>query len=369
VNEDKANRYHRLRRRVSVSGAGLVAGWLVLLLISGLSVSLRDAAAAAASGSFVLTVIYYSLVVAMLTEAVKLPVAYYQGLILERRYGLSAQTVPEWGLDRARTGSVVVVLAAMGALMVCSLLRWSPVYWWLVASMCFVTVLVFLVRIGPVLLFPTFYRLKPVQRTELCLRIAYLAERTGAGELGVFECQFGHQARQANAMLAGIGRTRRVLLSDTLLADYSDDEVEVMLAHEIAHHVHHDIWKAIGLAAVLIVFGFYLTDLALDVGVGHFGLLDVGYIAGLPLLVLVGGAVSLVLMPLANALSRAHELRADKYALEITGNSEAFMSAIKRLAAQNLAEERPSRLVEILFYSHPPVAARLEAARAWSSGR
>ena len=142
-----------------------------------------------------------------------------------------------------------------------------------------------------------------------------------------------------------------------------------MLAHELAHHVHHDIWKAIALDAGLIVVGFYLSDLALGAAVGHFGLLSVDDIAGLPLLVLTGGTASLALVPLANTLSRAHERRADRYALKMTGNPKAFISAMRRLAVQNLAEEQPSKLVEILLCSHPPVAARLEAARAWTVGR
>jgi STE24 endopeptidase len=154
------------------------------------------------------------------------------------------------------------------------------------------------------------------------------------------------------------------------LTKYSDAEIEVVLAHELAHHVHHDIWKAIALETILMTLGFYLADRALDRAVGHFGLAAKADVAGLPLLVLAGGAVSLVLLPLANAVSRAHERRADRYALETTRNAAAFVSAMKRLAAQNLAEEQPSRLVEVLFYSHPPINARIEAARAWeSSGR
>ena len=369
MNEDKASRYHRLRRRASVSGAALAAVWLLLLLVTGWSASLRDVAAAAAGHAFVSTIVCYVVLVALLTEALQLPVAFYEGVILERRYGLSAQTAGGWWLDRLKTGGVAVVLAVLAALVAWSLLRWSATYWWLVASGCFVAILVLLVQIGPVLLLPMFYTLKPVRRPALGLRIARLAERAGTGVLGVFEWPLGNQTRRANAVLAGIGRTRRILLSDTLLAEHSDDEIEVVLAHELAHHVHHDIWKAMALDAGLIVVGFYLADLALRAAVGHFGLSSVDDIAGVPLLVLTGGAVSLALVPVANALSRAHERRADRYALTMTGNPKAFTSAMRRLAVQNLAEERPSRLVEVLFCSHPPVAERLEAARAWEAGR
>ena len=369
MNEDKATRYHRLRRRVSLSGTTVAAAWLLLLLLTGWSASLRDVATSVARQSFVLTLVCYVALVAVLTEAVRLPLAFYEGVILERRYQLSTQTTDRWWLDRLKAGGLTLVLAMGGALVVWSLLRWNQQYWWLVASLCFVCFLVLLAQVGPVLLLPAFYTCKPLQRPTLGARLVRLAERAGAQVLGVFEWQLGDRTRRANAALAGMGRTRRILLSDTLLAEHSDDEIEVVLAHELAHHVHHDIWKAIALEAVLILLGLYVADLALGAAVGRFGLAGKDDIAGLPLLVLAGGAVSVALLPLANALSRAHERRADQYALEMTGNAQAFTSAMRRLAMQNLAEERPSRLVEVLFYSHPPVAARLEAARTWESGR
>lgn len=369
MNEDKASRYHRLRRRASVSGAVVAAAWLLLLLAMGWSATLRDAAGRAAGYAFLPTVLYYVVLVAALTEIVQAPVAFYQGVILERRYGLSGQTAARWWVDRLKVGGVAVVVATVCALIVWSLLRWSPTHWWVAASLVFAVVLLCLVQIGPVFLLPAFYTLKPLRRPALGLRIAQLADRAGAGPLGVFEWQLGRQERKANAVLAGLGQTRRVLLSDTLLAEHSDDEIEVVLAHELAHHVHHDIWKAIALDATLIALGFYVADRALRASVGRFGVTSLDDIAGLPLLVLAGGMVSLALVPLANAMSRAHERRADRYALAMTGNPEAFISAMRRLARQNLAEERPSKIVEILFYSHPPVAARLEAARAWASSR
>jgi hypothetical protein len=141
----------------------------------------------------------------------------------------------------------------------------------------------------------------------------------------------------------------------------------VILAHELAHHVHHDIWKGIALETALLALGFYLTDRILELSAGRFGLTGKDDVAALPLLLIAAGVVSIGLLPLVNGLSRSHERRADRYALDMTGNAAAFISAMKRLGAQNLAEERPSRIVELIFYSHPPLAARVEAARAWRS--
>jgi STE24 endopeptidase len=194
-----------------------------------------------------------------------------------------------------------------------------------------------------------------------------LAERAGARVMGVFEWRLSDRTRKANAALTGIGRTRRIILSDTLLAEHSDDEIEVILAHELAHHVFHDIWSGLALETGLITSGFFLADRILSLLSTSFGLQGKADVAAMPLLVLAAGAVSLALLPLFNAFSRSHERRADRYALEMTRNVPAFVSAMKRLAAQNLAEDQPSRLVEILFYTHPPIGARVTAARDWAA--
>jgi STE24 endopeptidase len=148
-----------------------------------------------------------------------------------------------------------------------------------------------------------------------------------------------------------------------MLADYSEDEIEVVLAHELAHHVHGDIWKGLIFESGLILAGFFASAHVLRAWVGWMGLSGPGDVAGLPLLLLTAGAVSLVMVPAAHAMSRRYERNADQFALKLTRNPAAFISAMRRLAAQNLAEEHPSKLVEWLFYSHPPIRERVAAAQ------
>ena len=367
ANEDKATRYHRLRRRASLLGTTLAALLLVVLVVTGWSGTLRDTARSLAGDSFFFTVLCYVVLLALLSEAIQLPLAFYQGVTLERRYELSTQTTAAWWRDHFKAGGLALVFGLVAALIVCSLLRWAPAYWWLIAAATFSAILIVLAQLAPVLLFPLFYEFKPLDRPSLVQRLVALADRAGAQVLGVFELRLSDRTRKANAALAGIGRTRRILLSDTLLSDHSDDEIEVILAHELAHHVHRDIWKGIALETALITLGFYLADRVLTAFAEPLGLQGKSDIAGLPLLLLTGGAVSIALLPLANAFSRAHERRADRYALEMTKNAGAFVSAMKRLAVQNLAEERPSRLVEMLFHSHPSMSSRIAAAQAWAS--
>jgi STE24 endopeptidase len=366
ANEDKATRYHRLKRRAAIAGASCGVMLLLVLLVTGASAALRSAATSAARDSFLLTVFVYVGLVALIAEAVELPLAYYVGVTLERRFGLSTETTARWWWDHAKAAIIGYVFAAVAAGIICSLVRWSPDRWWVAAAITFAVILVGLAQLAPVVLLPLFYEFKPLDRPALRDRLVALANRAGAQVLGVFEWRLGDRTRKANAALTGIGRTRRIILSDTLLADHSDDEIEVILAHELAHHVHGDIWRGIALETGLLTLGFFLADLALTMFVGRFSITAKWDPAALPLLMLTAGSVSIALKPLANALSRAHERRADRYALQMTGNVSAFTSAMKRLGAQNLAEERPSRLVQWLFYTHPPVAARIEFARAWS---
>lgn len=365
-NEDKAARYHRLRRRASLASTATAALFLLLLVLTGASAAIREWAVSLVGTSVFLTVVIYVTALVVLSIAIQLPFSVYEDLIVERRYGLSTQSNRKWCLDQLKGTAVVLVLGAIAALIVIGLLRWTPDYWWIAAAIVFSVLLVGLAQLAPVVLLPLFYDFKPLERPGLADRLVTLAERAGARVLGVFEWRMSDRTRKANAALTGIGRTRRILLSDTLLADHSDDEIEVILAHELAHHVYRDIWTGIALEAGLILAGFYLADVALRMFANSFGLVGKADVAALPVILLAAAAVSIALLPFLNAISRSHERRADRYALEMTRNVDAFVTAMKRLAARNLSEERPSRVVEVLFYTHPSTAARVAAARAWA---
>jgi STE24 endopeptidase len=196
-----------------------------------------------------------------------------------------------------------------------------------------------------------------------------MAARAGAPVTDVYEWRLSDRTSRANAALTGFGSTRRILVSDTLLAEYSDDEVEVVLAHEVAHHVHHDVWRALAFEAVVATAGLWCASRVMPVAASWLGLSGVADAAGLPLLALVVMVVSFAALPSANAFSRWNEWRADRFALDTTGNADAFISAMRRLAARNLAEEDPSTLVRIFFYTHPPWGDRLAHAKRWAASR
>jgi STE24 endopeptidase len=365
VNEDKATRYQRLKRQASVASFIWGAGLLVGLLASGASLKLRAGAESIAPQSPSLTVVVYVALLMLASEAASLPLGFYSGFLLERRYGLSTETAGAWWRDQLKSFGIGLLLAWVAALCVYALIAASPERWWLTAGLLFATLIVGLTNVAPVLLLPLFYRVKPLDRESLRARLLALAERAGAGVLGAYEWGMGEKTKKANAALAGLGGTRRILVSDTMLAEYTEEEIEVVLAHEIAHHVHGDIWKAIAFQSALILGGFYLASRLLGLLAPVVGLRGVADVAGLPLLLMSAGAVSVVMLPAAHAMSRAFERKADLFALRLTHNPAAFISAMRRLGAQNLAEENPSKLIQWLFYSHPPIRERIAHAQAF----
>jgi STE24 endopeptidase len=313
-----------------------------------------------------LTVALYVAGLFAAAEACALPLSAYQGFLLDRRYGIGRQTLAGWLVDSGKAAAVGLVLSLGAAELVYFALRLWPAWWWLPTGIAFGLLSALITFAAPVVLLPLFFHFEPLGRDSLRTRLLDLAARAGTRVLGAYEWKLGAKSRAANAALVGLGHTRRIVVSDTLLAEYSDDEVEVVLAHEIAHHVHGDVRTMIMADAALTCLALLCGHLALRRLGSSFGVRGMADVAGLPILLLTAGAVSLVTLPLVNAWSRAHERRADRFALDLTRNPDAFVSAMRRLGAQNLADEHPSRLVEWWFHSHPPLPQRIRAARAWA---
>ena len=374
MNEDKATRYHRLRRRAALVSLALSATLLIGLLWTGWSIALRDLSGGLPRRFglplFLIpsaTVATYALLLGVLNELVTFPLDLYRGLVLERRYGLSTERAGHWFVDRGKAVALGLVFAVAGTGAMYGLLRHWPQWWWLGAAAGLSLVAIALTNLGPVLLLPLFYPLKPLGREGLRTRLVDLARRAGVAVVDIYEWQVSGKSRKANAALTGLGPTRRILVSDTLLANYPEEEIEVVLAHELGHHVRHDLWRGIGVEALVSVIGFFVADRMLRALAPAVGLAGIADVAGLPVLALGLGGVSLVGSPLANALSRLHERRADQFALDLTRNPAAFVAAMRRLGAQNLAEEAPSRLTRALFHSHPTIPERIRAALAWKA--
>ena len=222
-------------------------------------------------------------------------------------------------------------------------------------------------QIAPVVLFPIFYKFEPLQNEDLKARLVRLSERAGTRVRGVYKWKLSEKSNKANAALTGLGATRRIILADTLLDNYSPEEIEAVLAHELGHHVHRHILKSIGVQAIVTLGGFWAANFVLHIAVDRWHMFEtLSDFANMPLLVLVATVLSLLLMPALNAYSRFNERQADRYAFRSIATVTPFISSMNKLASQNLAERTPSRLVEWLFHSHPAISRRVQAAEAWS---
>jgi STE24 endopeptidase len=222
---------------------------------------------------------------------------------------------------------------------------------------------VVMANLAPVLIFPIFYKFTPLPEGDLAKRLLALAERAHTRVRGVFTMKMSDKTTAANAALMGLGNTRRIVIGDTMLDRYTPDEIEVVLAHELGHHVHHDIWKLIISQSILTLGGLYLVNVVLHWAVDtqhiYTSLADP---ATIPLLLALIGVFGLIVMPISNGLSRAIEYQADEYALQSTRMIEPFKSAMTRLANQNLSDAEPSPIIEFLFHDHPSINKRLKHA-------
>jgi STE24 endopeptidase len=310
-------------------------------------------------------VLVYLACLGVIHEVGALPFAFYRGFLLERRYGLSTERFGHWLRDHTKGIGLGALLSGAGLSLLYAAIRLTPDWWWVAATAGFGVVVVALTSLAPVLLLPLFFTFRPLARAELRERLIGLSQRAGVAVADVCEWQVSDRTKKANAALTGLGRTRRILVSDTLLAGHPDEEIEVILAHELGHQVHHDVWKGIAIQVVVAGLGFFAASRTLPALAPRLGWEGPADVAGLPVLLLSAGLCALALVPAVTAASRAMERAADRFAFELTGNAPAFATAIERLGAQNLAEERPSRRARWLFYTHPPVTERAAAARAW----
>ena len=361
----EARRYYRLRRWLGVTDFVVGFAFLILLLVTGWSGWLRDLALRLGFQIYPISLLIYLLLLLAISKALGLGLEYY-GFRLERRFHLSTQKFTAWIWDEVKGFLLSVVLGSIVVEVLYLTIRQWPQHWWMLAWALFMGLFVLLAQLAPVILFPIFYKFEPLDNEDLRRRLVILSERAGTRVRGVYRWKLSEKSKKANAALTGLGATRRIILADTLLDNYTADEIEAVLAHELGHHVHRHIMKSIFVQAAITLFGFWAANWVLHYAVDHHMFEEMSDFADLPLLALVSVALSFVLMPALNAYSRFNERQADRYAFESISNVDPFITSMNKLADQNLAERTPSKWVEWFFHSHPAISRRLEAAKAWS---
>jgi STE24 endopeptidase len=362
----EAKRYNRIKRWLGIADFVLGLGMLVVLVATGWSGTLRDIAYRVAFQNYILAVFLFVLLLLSIGKLLGIGLDYY-GFRLEHRFQLSNQRFRAWAWDELKGFLLGLVLASILTELLYFMIREFPQHWWVLGWAVFLALAVLMAQLAPVILLPIFYKFEPLQDEELRSRLVRLGERSGTRVRGVYKWNLSEKSKKANAALTGLGNTRRIILADTLLDNYSPDEIEAVLAHELGHHVHKHILKSIAVQAGITFVGFWAANWALHYAVDRLGMFEtLSDFANLPLLALVSTALSLVALPALNAFSRHNERQADRYAFESIDNIEPFISSMNKLADQNLAERKPSRLVEALFHSHPSISRRVAAAEGWA---
>lgn len=369
----KVRRYNRIHRWLGLADAVIGFALLVVLLVTGWTGKLRDWAYLGAGQYYFLAVFFYVLMFSVIMKVISAPFDYF-GFRLEHQYQLSNQKLGSWLWDEGKGWLVGLVLGTIFVEIIYGIIRIAPQRWWIIAWAVFIGLFLLMAQLAPVVLFPLFYKFRPLENEVLRERLTKLGERAGTRVRGVYEWKLSEKSKKANAALTGMGSTRRIILSDTLLENYSDDEIEAVLAHELGHHVHRHILKGIFMQVAITFLGFWLTNQVLRYAIERknwFPVLDPRLydFANLPLIILVVTVLGFLLAPALNAISRRHERQADRYAWENIPRIESFISSMQKLADQNLAERTPARWIEVLFHSHPSIGKRVAAAESWAGNR
>ena len=364
-----AKRYQAMKNRLFIFNLILNFLFLLLFTLTGLSQSLKAGLAGFNFlGNFALFNGAYFACFAALAFVLSLPLEYYEGFVIEHKFGLSTQGLRSWTKDSIKKAVVSFAVSLVLIEAVYYFLLKFPQTWWLWAAIFWFTVSIVLTRIAPKVLLPLFYKYEPLSAGTLRDKVTEFLGRFKIAASGVYVLDFSKKTVKANAMVSGLGASKRIFFSDTMVREFSDEEILAVLAHEVGHYRSGDTFKLSLWNLCSGLFSCFVASLCLDRLFPMFGLGAISDIAGLPLFIAVLMATGLFILPLQNGFSRYLENKADIFALKTTKDSISFISMMKKLANRNFSELSPSKIVEIFLYDHPPIAKRIRLAETLRLG-
>ncbi len=368
MSENSKNKSTVLSKRYSLQKHILTISGLIVALLYLLFMGLFGSKILKNLISFVtvneyLLIALYVFVFIIIVDLLTIPLSFYGGFVLEHMYGLSNQKISGWIKDELKKFLISLPLVIFMVEIMYIFLRNFPNTWWIFITVIWIFFSVIMAKLAPVLIFPLFYKSVPLDNKEVKEGLESLAEGTGINIQGVYRIDLSKNTKKANAALAGMGSTRRVLLGDTLLDSYSPAEIKSVFAHELGHHIYHHIWKMLAISTISGCLGFAFCHLVLSSIIPVMGCHDIYDITAFPAVCMALAVSGFMLLPIQNAISRRFERACDKYAIEKTDDPEAFISTMEKLAEQNLSDKNPNRLIELLFYSHPAISKRIEMAK------
>ena len=339
---------------------------ILIFVLSGLSFTLQQYLSVYFHNQYIL-LIAFVVVTGVVSSIIFFPVNYYTDFYLEHKYDLSNQTFIKWILEGAKAILVSTIIGVPVLLLFFFVLNKYNNLWWLPFAIALFVISVILARIVPVIILPLFYKITPIENEELKTRIQNLAKNAGIKVENVYKFNMSKNTKKANAAFTGIGKSKRILLGDNLIDQYTSDEIETVIAHELGHYKRKHIIKNIIIGTVASFLTLFLISYFYSYSVTWFNFSSIKEIAALPLLILWMLLIGLVQTPITNLLSRKFEYEADQYAILSTGKPTAFISTLEKLTEQNLGDKNPHPLIEWFFYSHPSIERRILAIRKYSS--
>ena len=361
-----SKKYNNIKLGISI-GKGITSFLVILLfVITGLSTSLQNYISEYLTNSY-MVFLAFVFIAGLAAGILFFPVNYYSEFYLEHKYNLSNQTLFKWLWEDLKGLLVSLAIGIPILLLFFFSLNKFNLLWWLPFAIILFIFSVVLARIVPVIILPLFYKVTPIEDEELKVRIQKNAKDAGIIVKNVYKFDMSKNTKKANAAFTGIGKSKRILLGDTLLGSYTIDEIETVIAHELGHYKRKHIIKNIIIGTASSFLTLFLIAYLYNLSLGWFGFHSITQIAALPLLSLWGMLVGLILTPLTNLLSRKFEFEADEYAIISTGKKDAFISTLNKLTDQNLGDREPNAFVEWFFYSHPSIKNRISAINKFYS--
>ena len=361
-----AKKYNNIKLAVGIS-EGIISFFLILLFVwLGYSIKLETYLSHYFSNPYLLFLTFF-FVIGLAGSILSFPVSYYTGFYLEHKYNLSNQTFWKWILEGLKAMLVSLVISIPILLFFYFALNYFGLLWWLPFATLMFFISVVLSQIFPIIIFPIFYKISPIENENLKERIKSLAKKAKLKVENVYKFNMSKNTKKANAAFTGLGKTKRIILGDTLLDNYTEDEIETVIAHELGHFKKKHIMKNIIIGTLSSFLTLYIIAQLFYISLSWFGFDSITEVSALPLLALWSMLVGIVQSPLGNILSRKYEYEADEYAVIETKNPAAFKKTLEKLTDQNFGDKEPHPFVEWFFYSHPSIKNRINSIEKFAT--
>ncbi len=370
---DEMIRHSRIRDVLYFVSNGWSLAVLALLLVTGASRKMRDAAARVTKGPFLRSMLYIAILIIAVT-ILEFPLTYYSGFVVPHQFDLSDQSLGAWLADGAKgLGVGLVIGTVLGALALLGIRKIRR--WWLALWVASIPVILFFAVIQPIVLDPIFNEFQPLQDVALRQKLLDLASRAGIEGSRVYQVDKSKQTKTMNAYVNGIGPTNRIVMWDTLLAKMTHDEVLAVMGHEMGHYAMKHMWTGLAFGLAMSFFVLLLVQRIHDATLPRlgpkWGFSERGDPASVPWLFFIASVIGFLVTPIGAAYSRSIEHQADMFALEVTHLNEPFATAFVKMAEDSKRDPSPHPFIEFWRYSHPPIAKRIPFAlsyRPWEKG-